>query len=115
MKIARIEPGRRLSQCVVHGDTVYTAGIVTDNPKLDIKGQTEDVLRKLDLLLKQAGTGKAKLLTATIYLPDMKNFQTMNSVWDQWVDPANLPARATVGAALAAPEYLVEIAVVAAL
>jgi len=112
--IARIDPGRRLSQCVVHGDTVYTAGIVADNTKLDIKGQTEEVLRKIDLLLKQAGTSKSRVLTATVYLPDMKNYQGMNSVWDQWVDAGNTPARATVGVALAAPEYLVEIAVIAA-
>src|SRR5574341_2166697 len=100
MNIVRIEPGRRLSQCVIHGDTVYTAGIVTDNPKLDIRGQTEDVLRKIDALLQQAGTNKTRLLTATVYLPDMKNFQAMNGVWEQWVAPANPPARATIGAAL---------------
>jgi enamine deaminase RidA (YjgF/YER057c/UK114 family) len=114
MTIQRIEPGKRLTQCVVHGDRVYLAGIISDNPKLDVKGQTEDVLKKIDKLLAQGGTNKSRLLTATIYLPDMRNFQTMNAVWDGWVDTANTPARATVGAALANPELLVEIQVTAA-
>lgn len=114
MAIQRIEPGKRLSQCVVHGDRVFLAGIIADNPRLDVKGQTEEVLYKIDKLLAQAGTDKSKLLTATIYLPDMRHFQAMNAVWDAWVDPANTPARATVGAALASPELLVEIQVTAA-
>ena len=114
MAIQRIEPGKRLSQCVVDGDRVYLAGIITDNSKLDVKGQTEDVLKKIDRLLAAAGTSKAKLLTATIYLPDMRNFAAMNAAWDAWIDPANTPARATVGAALADPMLLVEIQVTAA-
>jgi enamine deaminase RidA (YjgF/YER057c/UK114 family) len=114
MTIQRIEPGKRLSQCVVDGDRVYLAGIIADNAKADVKGQAEEVLRKVDKLLAQAGTSKAKLLTALIFLPDMRNFQAMNAAWDAWVDPANTPARATVGAALANPELHVEIMVTAA-
>jgi len=114
MAIQRIEPGKRLSQCVVDGDRVYLAGIISDNSKLDIKGQTEDVLKKIDKLLAAAGTNKSKLLTATIYLPDMRNFAAMNAAWDAWIDTANTPARATVGAALADPLLLVEIQVTAA-
>ena len=114
MTIQRIEPGKRLTQCIVHGDRVYLAGIISDNSKLDVKGQTADVLKKIDKLLSQAGTDKSKLLTATIYLPDMRNFAAMNEVWDGWVAGGNTPARATVGAALANPELLVEIQVTAA-
>ena len=72
------------------------------------------MLRQIDALLAEAGTDKTKLLTATIYLADIGTFASMNKVWDAWVDPANAPARATVEARLAAPEYLVEIQVVAA-
>jgi enamine deaminase RidA (YjgF/YER057c/UK114 family) len=114
MTIQRIEPGKRLSQCVVHGDRVFLAGIVADNAKADVKGQTEEVLRKIDKLLAAAGSNKTQLLTATIYLPDMRNFAAMNAAWDAWIDTANTPARATVGAALANPELLVEIMVTAA-
>jgi enamine deaminase RidA (YjgF/YER057c/UK114 family) len=114
MAVTRIEPGKRMSACVIHGDTVYLAGQVADNPKGDVKAQTEDVLRKIDALLAKAGSGKSQLLSATVYLADIRNFGAMNAAWDAWVDAANAPARATVEARLAAPEYLVEIAVIAA-
>lgn len=114
MALTRIEPGKRLSGAVVHGDTVYLAGQVADTTRADVKGQTQEVLAKIDGLLAKAGSGKAKLVSVTIYLSDIRNFAAMNSVWDGWVDPANLPARATVEARLASPENLVEIVVVAA-
>jgi enamine deaminase RidA (YjgF/YER057c/UK114 family) len=113
MATERIEKGNRMSQAVVHGDIVYLAGQVADDPKADIKGQTQSVLGKIDALLSKAGSSKAKLLSATIYLSDMRNFGGMNEVWDAWVDKNATPARATVGALLARPEFLVEIMVVA--
>jgi enamine deaminase RidA (YjgF/YER057c/UK114 family) len=113
MTTKRHETGKRMSQCVVHGDTVYLAGQVASDPKADLQGQTRSVLEKIDALLAQAGTSKSNLLSAVIYLADMRHFRAMNEVWDAWVDPAGTPARATVGAALAGPEYLVEIMVVA--
>ena len=114
MAITRIEPGKRLSGAVVHNGIVYLAGQVADNPKGDIAAQTQDVLRKIDGLLKQAGTDKSKLLSAQIFITDMRNFAAMNQVWDAWMDAANLPARATVQAKLASPDLLVEIMAVAA-
>ena len=114
MSIVRIEKSNRMSQAVVHGNTVYLAGQVAADPKVDIKGQTASVLAKIDALLDKAGTSKSNLLQAVIYLSDMRNFQAMNEVWDAWVDTANPPARATVGAPLATPNYLVEIMVIAA-
>lgn len=114
MAIARHEKGPRMSQAVVHGDTVYLAGQVADDPAADIKGQTQSVLDKIDKLLAQAGTSKANLLQAQIWITDMRNFKAMNEVWDAWVDPENPPARACVASLLARPELLVEIMVVAA-
>lgn len=113
MNIKRHNVGPRMSQAVVHGNTVYLAGQVSgDSPS--VKGQTEGVLKKIDGLLATVGSSKSKLLSATIFLADMKTYDEMNAVWDAWVDPANTPARATVEAKLASPKYLVEIAVVAA-
>lgn len=112
--ITRIEPGARMSKAVVHGDTVYLAGIVAEDPKQDITGQTRQVLAEIDRLLALAGTDKSKVLRANIWITDMKNFAAMNAVWDGWVSTGNAPARATVEAGLAAPEYKVEIMVVAA-
>ena len=113
MSIQRFETGPRMSQAVVHGNTVYLAGVVADDLKADTAGQTKQVLDKIDRLLKAAGTDKSKLLSANIWLTDMRTFADMNKMWDAWVSPGNTPARATVEAALAGPDYRVEIMVVA--
>jgi enamine deaminase RidA (YjgF/YER057c/UK114 family) len=115
MKIERHETGRRMSKAVIHGDTVYLAGIVADSPKgKSVTEQTKDILSQIDGFLALAGTDKTKLLSANIWITDMANFAEMNSVWDSWVSPGNTPARATVEAKLASPDYKVEIMVVAA-
>ncbi len=115
MSIRRIGPGPRMSQAVVHGGLVYLAGQVADDPSADVAGQTRQIVDKIDALLAQAGSSKARILTTTVWLADVATFAEMNSVWDVWVDKANPPARATVEARLAAPQFKVEIAVVAAL
>ena len=115
MKIERHDTGARMSKVVVHGDTVYLAGIVADNPKgKSTAEQTKSILAQIDGFLAKAGTDKSKLLSANIWITDMANFAEMNAVWDAWVSPGNTPARATVEAKLAAPDYKVEIMVVAA-
>lgn len=114
MTIQRIEPGARMSQAVVHGGLVYLAGQV-GAPGAGVAEQTRAVLAQIDRLLAEAGTDKSRILSATIWLADIGTFAEMNSVWDAWVDPANPPARATGESRLAAPEYKVEIIVVAAL
>jgi enamine deaminase RidA (YjgF/YER057c/UK114 family) len=115
MAIKRIQPGPRMSGAVVHGNTVYVAGQVADTNDADVKTQTSEILAKIDGLLRQAGTDKSKLLSANVWLTDIRSFNDMNSVWDAWVSPGNTPARATVEANLAAPGLRVEIAVIAAL
>ena len=115
MSIQRFETGPRMSQVVVNGNTVYLAGVVASNAKGEsVTRQTQDVLSIIDGHLAKAGTDKSKLLSATIYITDMATFAEMNAVWDKWVSPGNTPARATVEAGLANPDYLVEIMVVAA-
>ena len=114
MKIERHETGPRMSKAVIHGDTVYLAGIVADSPKgKSMAEQTRSILSEIDRFLAMAGTNKTKLLSANIWISDMTNFAEMNSVWDAWVSPGNTPARATVEANLASPDYKVEIMVVA--
>ena len=116
MTIERRHVGKRLSGLVINhaSGTVYLAGQVADDPTADISGQTRQVLALIDALLQEAGSGKTKILSATIYLPDMADFGALNAVWEQWVVPGQTPARATVEAKLAAPEFRVEIQVVAA-
>src|SRR5437868_8813246 len=115
MSIQRFETGPRMSQVVVHGNTVYLAGVVANNAAGEsVTKQTQDILATIDSHLAKAGTDKSKLLSATIYITDMKTFGEMNAVWDAWVSPGNTPARATVEAKLAAAQYTVEIMVTAA-
>ena len=115
MSITRHDSSSILSQAVEYGNTVYLAGIVADNPKgKNLTDQTKDILKQIEGFLAKAGTDKSKLLSANIWITDMANFAEMNAVWDAWVAPGNTPARATVEAKLASPDYKVEIMVVAA-
>jgi enamine deaminase RidA (YjgF/YER057c/UK114 family) len=114
MTITRIDPGARLSQAVVHGNTVYLAGQVADNPVPSVTKQTQQVLKRIDKQLKAAGTNKTKILSVNIWLSDIRTFDEMNAVWDKWVHKDAKPARATVESRLAGPQYLVEIMCVAA-
>lgn len=115
MTIERIEAGPRMSKAVAHGNTVYLAGQVADATKDKSVGeQTAEILGIIDQFLAQAGSDKTRILSATIWLSDISTFAEMNSKWDAWVVPGSTPARATVQAQLAAPEYKVEIAVIAA-
>ena len=114
MSIKRFKVGQRMSQAVSYGETVYLAGQVADDPNQDAAGQTRQILAKIDGLLAEAGTDKSKLLSATIWIADMRTFEDMNKIWDGWVSPGNTPARATVEAKLARANLLVEIGVIAA-
>jgi enamine deaminase RidA (YjgF/YER057c/UK114 family) len=115
MAIERFETGPRMSQVVVHGNTVYLAGIVANKAAGEsVTRQTQEILAIIDGYLARAGTDKSKLLAATIYITDMRTFAEMNAVWDAWVSPGNTPARATVEVSLAAPQFHVEIMVTAA-
>ncbi|MBV8621002.1 MAG: RidA family protein [Curvibacter sp.] len=119
MDISRFEMGPRFSEMTVvdfgQGKLIYLAGQVAEDPSLDITGQTRQVLGFIDRLLAQAGADKTHIVQARIYLGSVGDYVAMNSVWDDWVDPAHTPARATVGAKLINREYKVEIECVAAL
>lgn len=112
--IERINPGPRMSQAVIHGDTIYTAGLVADDTEADVAGQTQQILAKLERLLAQAGSDKSKLVSATIWLADIASYDAINHVWDAWIAPGEPPARACVQSPLAGAEYLIEIAAIAA-
>jgi enamine deaminase RidA (YjgF/YER057c/UK114 family) len=116
MSIEHIQTGPRMSQAVIHNQTVYLAGqIASGVPGGSVTEQVKDILSKIDALLAAAKTDKSKILSATIWLTDMSTFSEMNALWDAWVVPGATPTRATVASPqLAAPDYKVEIAIVAA-
>lgn len=109
MAIRRIEVGPRMSEAVVCNGMAFLAGQVAEDASQDITGQTRQVLAQIDELLKEAGTDKSRLISASIYLADIKDFAAMNAVWDQWVSPGNTPARATIQAQLAQAKWRIEI------
>ncbi len=114
MTIRRIDVGPRMSNIVIHNDTIYLAGQV-GSPGSNVATQTKEILATIDELLAKAGSDKTRILQAIIWLADMSTFGEMNAVWDGWVPQGHTPARATGEAKLAAPEYKVEIIITAAL
>ncbi|MCG8635767.1 MAG: RidA family protein [Desulfobacterales bacterium] len=113
--ITRMETGVRMSRIVTHNNVVYLCGQVADNGEESIGPQTQSMLDKVDALLEQAGSSREHMLSATVYLRDIKDFAGMNEVWDAWVPEGSAPARACVEARLAREDLLVEISVIAAL
>ena len=115
MSVQRIESNPRMSKVVVHGDTVYLAGLIADKTLgQSLAEQTREILSLIDRFLAKAGTDKSKLLTATIWLSDIRTVDEMNKVWDAWVPPGCAPARACIEALLQGPEKKIEIQVTAA-
>ena len=115
-EIKRFQVGERMSQAVVHGDTVYTAGQVAQSaPGASVADQTRAILSQIDDLLREAGTDKSRLISTTIWLSDISTFNEMNEIWDAWVVKGQTPSRACVESKLAAPQFTVEISVIAAL
>ena len=116
MNIERLHADERMSQAVVHGGIVYLSGQVDlVQPAATVGEQMARILRRIDALLAQAGSDKSRLLSATVWLADIDGFAEMNRAWTDWLPPGCAPARATVGARLALPALLVEVAVVAAI
>jgi enamine deaminase RidA (YjgF/YER057c/UK114 family) len=114
MSITRHHGNQRMSQIVIHGDTVYLAGQVAADASADITVQTQQVLQKIDELLAEAGSDNSKILSAQIWLANIGHFAKMNEVWDNWIPEGHAPARACIEARLASPDLLVEVGVIAA-
>jgi enamine deaminase RidA (YjgF/YER057c/UK114 family) len=114
MSITRNHSNARMSQSVIHGDTIYLAGQVARDSNANISVQTEQVLDKIDQLLTDAGSSKSRILSAQIWLANIGHFAEMNQVWDAWVAEGDAPARACIEARLASPDLLVEIGIIAA-
>lgn len=112
-EIIRSRTSQRMSQIVVHGDSIYLAGQV-GTAGASVAQQTRDCLDKIDALLAEAGSDKTRILQTVIWLADMKDFAEMNAVWDAWVPEGHAPARACGEAKLAREDFLVELIVTAA-
>lgn len=109
MEIIRHKPLGRLADAVVAGQFIFLAGQVPNNAAADARAQTEDVLTQIDTLLAELGSDKSKVVDVTIFLASLQDYDAMNAAWDAWVSNEHLPARATVEARLANPDWKVEI------
>jgi enamine deaminase RidA (YjgF/YER057c/UK114 family) len=114
MSITRHHTNQRMSQIVIHSDTIYLAGQVANDSNADITLQTQQVLQKIDALLAEAGSDKSQILSAQVWLTSMGHIAQMNEVWDAWVPEGHAPARACTEARLASPDFLVEVGITAA-
>jgi enamine deaminase RidA (YjgF/YER057c/UK114 family) len=114
LQIKRYDGGKRMSQAVVHGGFAFLAGQVADDTTQDVKGQTAQILAKIDRLLAKVGSDKTRILSATIWLASYTSYNDVNEIWDAWVPEGDAPARACVESKLALPQYTVEIGVIAA-
>ena len=112
--IKRNHPGASLSRLVECGNLVFVAGTTADNKSANCKAQTEEVLKKIDRLLDEAGTNKSRILWCNVWVSDIREKDQMDAAWQAWVDPDNKPARATVEARLATPDTRVEIMMICA-
>ncbi len=114
MSITRHHTNQRMSQIVIHGDTVYLAGQVAADASANITVQTQQVLQKVDALLAEAGSDNSKILSTQIWIASMGHFAQMNEIWDAWVPEGHAPGRACIEARLASPDLLVEVGIIAA-
>ncbi len=114
MDIERHEKNPRAARAVVYAGTVYLAGMVAEEAFLEVGEQARQILEQMERRLESVGSDKARLLSVTIYLADMRRFDELNAVWDTWLDLENPPARACVEARMARPGYEVEMTAIAA-
>ncbi len=116
MSIKRLHANKRMSKVVIHDKFVFLAGQVAEDVQGDIEKQTKETLASIERLLGETGTDKTRILSATIYLKNIdKDFERMNSIWDDWLPEGVTPARSTVEANMCEPELLIEITIIASL
>lgn len=113
INITRLETEGPFSNVVIANDTIYTAGRVSPDRAGSIEVQTTQVLDEIDRLMQLAGTTRKGLVSVTVYLSDIRDFQGMNEAWKRWFEEGHKPVRATVEARLGSPELKVEMQAIA--
>ena len=108
-------PGMRQTRCraVIHDNLVHFFAVAQNNKVSSMYEQTKLALANADATLAEAGTDKSRILTAMVFIADMKLKDEMNRAWDEWADVKNPPMRACVGADLTG-NTLVEMVITAA-
>ncbi len=115
-ELKRYQTGKRMSQVVevpAGATTLHFAGQISSDRSLDLEDQVRNILARLDALLAEAGSDRTRIVSAMIWLADIRTRHAVNAIWDAWVPDGAAPARACVEARLAEPTDLVEIQIVA--
>ena len=112
--IVRHQSGPIMSSAVAYNGMVFLTGLIADDTSKGVRAQTEQILAKIDALLATCGSDRSRLLSATIYLDDIRDKEEINKAWQAWMKPEHAPARACVQASLATSATLVEIMAIAA-
>ena len=98
--IRRINTGEVLSQALVHNKIAYLCGVTAPDKSVDLEDQTRQVFKRIDDLLREAGSDKTKILTATIWLAEIESRPAMTKIWKEWLPAGQLPPRAAMEAVL---------------
>lgn len=112
--IQKLNSNQVMSAVTIFNKVVYLSGQVPKNTQQDIIGQTQEILATIDQLLLEANTDKSRLLSAHVYIKNLDDFPTFNTIWIDWLEGCVAPSRATIQADLVNPDWLIEIAVIAA-
>jgi len=112
--IQKLNSSQVMSAVTIFNKVVYLSGQVPKNTQQDIIGQTQEILATIDQLLLEANTDKSRLLSAHVYIKNLDDFATFNTIWINWLEGCVAPSRATIQADLVNPDWLIEIAVIAA-
>ena len=108
------------SQAVIANNTLYVSGQIPLNPttgelsNADIATETKQVMENLKAILTEAGVSFENIVKTTIFLTDMNNFGTVNTIYGSYFT-ANFPARETVQVSRLPKDVNVEISVIATL
>lgn len=114
MDIQRINPTTRWSDVTVYNGIAHFVEVPEGDLSVGIGEQVKQVFSQAEERLASVGSDKTRILSVTIYITDFANLAALNEVWDAWFAACTAPTRACVKVELADPDYLVEMAFVAA-
>lgn len=109
------------NQAVLKGNTLYTSGQIAINPATgelnvaNIEAETAQVMENMKAVLEAAGMSFENVVKTTIFIMDMNDFASINTVYGSYFNETTAPARETVQVAGLPKNVNVEISMIAIL
>ena len=112
------KPDVPLSQAVKTGNLVFVSGITPFSRDLkiargDFEAQMHQVMKNIIEILEEAGTSLDRVVKTNVILVRISDFEEMNRIYRTYFEESRFPARTTMEAPLAHPDFLLEIECVA--